>query len=592
MVTLCLTVTQLLLSGNFRQLDSLESRRALINRVSNLSTSLAIESVKRIDGSAKVDQNDPGDRLFRQDVALLKARLTAISKGSSALSITKIDASDPSSKPVINLVHNCELLIELCQIERSGSRSPLLKNQIFDRMKEVDSALDETLVLTSDGVGRLQGQLYATSLGGFLSVFAVLLLTSTFAFRPMFARLNEAYRYFEGQNQDLEDLNIQLKGQQNILVERNLDLTKLQELQEEQAKELRENAEKLGRALEHSQQASQVARFSASRFQDLFQGIPVPAFTFDPQGTIYEWNKAVGSLFGMQGFEVFQQSIFGRVFREDERTEIESVITKVFAGETIQNWEREDSEHGRRRFLLLNFFPLRNPLNEVVGGVCAAVDITERKLVEEQLLAYQEQIKEQMGYITEQNILLQVKQQELESANERLEALATKDGLTGLFNHRAFQDELEEWFLAFKGGHPLSLILMDVDHFKGLNDQYGHQVGDEVLRRVAQLLGDHAREDEFVCRYGGEEFAVILPGKSIAEARTAAERFRRSIESADWPHRAVTASFGVAEASAQLVNRANLISLADQALYAAKSAGRNCVKVFDGDSASEFSRAS
>ena len=168
----------------------------------------------------------------------------------------------------------------------------------------------------------------------------------------------------------------------------------------------------------------------------------------------------------------------------------------------------------------------------------------------------------------------------LEEANAKLAMLATQDSLTGLKNHRAFQERLVlEVERAFRHGHPLSLVLLDVDHFKPYNDTYGHPAGDAVLREVARLLESSRRPEDLAARYGGEEFVLLLPHCSAAEAADVAERCRLALASADWPERPVTASFGVAALSPAMSGTDDLVTAADRALYAAKHDGRNRIAV-------------
>ena len=167
----------------------------------------------------------------------------------------------------------------------------------------------------------------------------------------------------------------------------------------------------------------------------------------------------------------------------------------------------------------------------------------------------------------------------LEESNARLEALATEDGLTGLKNHRAFQERLEEEVVrATRYGTPLSLVLLDVDHFKRFNDRWGHPAGDGVLRDVARLLRQNARGTDLAARYGGEEFVLILPQTSQAGALVIAERVRRAVENATWDKETVTASFGVACLSLDTGDGAELVARADRSLYQAKEEGRNQVR--------------
>ena len=121
------------------------------------------------------------------------------------------------------------------------------------------------------------------------------------------------------------------------------------------------------------------------------------------------------------------------------------------------------------------------------------------------------------------------------------------------------------------------MILMDVDQFKQYNDTYGHPAGDDVLRTVASILRQTAREGDFVARYGGEEFVVLLPNTDAAASVVVAERFRAEIENHNWPLRRVTASFGVVTTSILIITSDQMIDCADKCLYASKQAGRNRV---------------
>ncbi|WP_239014378.1 GGDEF domain-containing response regulator [Archangium violaceum] len=167
-----------------------------------------------------------------------------------------------------------------------------------------------------------------------------------------------------------------------------------------------------------------------------------------------------------------------------------------------------------------------------------------------------------------------------------LERLSITDGLTGVHNHRYFQDRLREEFRrAQRYDDPLSLILIDLDHFKAFNDDHGHQVGDIVLCDVAASLQRSVRETDLLARYGGEEFAILLPRTPLAGALTVAERVWRELGALHTgPQRTlrVTASLGVSAFPHHAVNNAEqLVRSADQALYRAKDEGRNriCVHI-------------
>ncbi len=163
---------------------------------------------------------------------------------------------------------------------------------------------------------------------------------------------------------------------------------------------------------------------------------------------------------------------------------------------------------------------------------------------------------------------------------EVLEEQATTDGLTGLVNHRTFQERFST-MLGRAERHELavSLLLTDIDHFKKINDSYGHPTGDEVLRRVAAILKASARKIDIVARYGGEEFALVLEGTDRAGARQLAERIRQEVEQQSFPSSkgtfSATLSIGVASYPDDAREKPEIIARADQSLYAAKHGGRN-----------------
>ncbi|MHB1024793.1 MAG: sensor domain-containing diguanylate cyclase [Desulfobacteria bacterium] len=172
---------------------------------------------------------------------------------------------------------------------------------------------------------------------------------------------------------------------------------------------------------------------------------------------------------------------------------------------------------------------------------------------------------------------------------ERLESLtkkATTDGLTGLSNRKAFLERLAQDLARLDGRHPCGVVMMDIDHFKGVNDTYGHPFGDEVLRGVASVLGKGVRKGDTAGRYGGEEFVLYFHLADTERAREGAERFRRMIRQIRFAHAgkeiAVTASFGVACAPHHGKGVEELLKHADEALYLSKQRGRDRVTVYPG----------
>jgi diguanylate cyclase (GGDEF)-like protein len=164
---------------------------------------------------------------------------------------------------------------------------------------------------------------------------------------------------------------------------------------------------------------------------------------------------------------------------------------------------------------------------------------------------------------------------------EQAEERASHDGLTGLYNHRTFYSILgSEIIRAQRFKHPASLLMLDIDHFKRVNDSYGHQAGDDILRGLSAVISQLARGVDSVCRYGGEEIAIVLPETALEGAAKAAERIRSTVEQ----HRfeigggsglAITVSIGVAAFPAHAATAEALVAAADQALYRAKDDGRN-----------------
>jgi diguanylate cyclase (GGDEF)-like protein len=168
----------------------------------------------------------------------------------------------------------------------------------------------------------------------------------------------------------------------------------------------------------------------------------------------------------------------------------------------------------------------------------------------------------------------------------QMQQQALTDALTGCFNRRSFEMQLErDLHLATRMRLPLSLILLDLDNFKRVNDTYGHDAGDVALRLLAEGLRDELRGVDTAARYGGEEFAIILPQAGVDGALIVAERLRRRIEQIEVPDVGhVTASLGIATFPQHASSRDTLVVAADRALYNAKRSGRNCVCVTPDDS--------
>ncbi|QYK05159.1 GGDEF domain-containing protein [Shewanella zhangzhouensis] len=164
---------------------------------------------------------------------------------------------------------------------------------------------------------------------------------------------------------------------------------------------------------------------------------------------------------------------------------------------------------------------------------------------------------------------------------QKIRVLADRDMLTGLWNRRSAELRLRELYLRWqKGRESFAIVLLDLDHFKKINDKLGHQAGDAALRQAALILSNSLRETDMLCRFGGEEFLVILAGAGIKQAHLVAEKLRESLAATalrwDDDEVVLSASFGCA-AMAEGMSISQLISAADHAMYQAKACGRNCV---------------
>jgi diguanylate cyclase (GGDEF)-like protein len=183
------------------------------------------------------------------------------------------------------------------------------------------------------------------------------------------------------------------------------------------------------------------------------------------------------------------------------------------------------------------------------------------------------------------NESLQKRLDEIQALEERLREQANRDPLTGLYNRRYLQETMErELARCLRERTPLCVILIDLDHFKRVNDRYGHQVGDEVIKQLAALLANEARQEDVACRYGGEEFMLLMPKMPLATAQQRAEHWRRSFAKlsvrAGGDDVKATLSAGIAEFPTHARSADALTQCADLALYQAKASGRDRVVIY------------
>jgi diguanylate cyclase (GGDEF)-like protein/PAS domain S-box-containing protein len=301
----------------------------------------------------------------------------------------------------------------------------------------------------------------------------------------------------------------------------------------------------------------------------LMQHLVVPTFVIDPSRKVVIWNRACERLTGVSASEVIGTSRHWQAFYETRRYCLADLVALDLPeqlpglypeyaarghnglGFSAENW-CVMPKLGNQLYLAIDAGPIHDEDGNLIAVVETLRDLTDQK-----------------------------------RAEMALKELATKDGLTGLSNRRSFDQMLmSEWTRAQRAQQPLSLLFIDVDHFKLFNDRHGHQCGDECLRAVAAVVSRHAvRPLDLATRYGGEEFAIILPEMSCEAAASLAEQIRYAVLDLRIPHGAdgagdhVTLSVGVAShVPGESDDRPDrLLGAADQALYAAKRLGRNRV---------------
>lgn len=295
---------------------------------------------------------------------------------------------------------------------------------------------------------------------------------------------------------------------------------------------------------------------------------PFSTLVTDARGDCVHQNPACRELFGvgssksaMDNYNLFSDPM---IKEQGLLHDIEQVFKRGHTARFAIDYDTSrvptiDADEAARPVLNVTIFPIKDPSGRVVNAVVQHEDITER-------------IRAQEG---------------LEQANQRLKALATTDELTGLCNRRHFLERLdEECKRAKRYGTDLALLMLDVDLFKTINDTYGHAFGDLVLIEAAAVLAHEARNSDVVARYAGDEFMVLMPNATAANALTAAERIRERMTSRNISDgkRAVRGSFSMGISSTDTgtdCSPGSLVSLADEALYAAKQAGRDCVMTWD-----------
>ena len=326
-------------------------------------------------------------------------------------------------------------------------------------------------------------------------------------------------------------------------------------------------------------QAEEAVRESEERFRTAIASMSEGLILMDANGVIRLWNDSAERILDktqseMRGWQPLNPEFMpvredGSSFPEGSYPLMVSLRRGLPQTDVVVGLPRGG---GGMVWVSVNAKPLFPCGSDTPSAVVATFsDITERR-------RHEDLISEQIIQIKDYTVVLEAQKLELEAVNAELETLALRDGLTGLSNRRAFGQRVAlEMGRAMRYGLPLSLLLLDVDHFKEYNDSFGHVAGDEVLKTLSQVIHVQGRETDFFARYGGEEFVIILPHTNSEGALTLAERLRLAVSNTSWPTRPVTVSIGAATLLPSMAAENDLVSAADSALYAAKAKGRNQV---------------
>jgi diguanylate cyclase (GGDEF)-like protein len=320
--------------------------------------------------------------------------------------------------------------------------------------------------------------------------------------------------------------------------------------------------------------AEETLRTAEHTLRQVLETLPVGVWIMDRTGTIVHGNAAGKRLWaGARHVWPDQLGVYQGHKGLPIPAEEWAAVRAVHAGKMSMDEEiRIEFLDGTGKTILSSTLPLYDTGHRITGVVIVNQDISSRKKDEELLRRAKEAVVEAVN-------------RELELALAREQTMARTDALTGVNNRRHFFDVASrEFTVAQRYRSPLSVLLIDIDHFKVVNDTLGHQVGDEVLKCVAQLTAGHLREADVFARYGGEEFIALLPNTSAQGASVVAENIRTGIASrgigTDQGHAGVTISIGVADMLPDGDSLDRLVRRADMALYAAKEAGRNRSMVF------------
>ena len=336
--------------------------------------------------------------------------------------------------------------------------------------------------------------------------------------------------------------------------------------------QLRQANDNLNREVKERRQAMAALRETEERFRSAFDHAPIGMALVSPEGRWLRSNQALSEMLGYPERELQDLNFQSLSHPEDLQQDL-ALVRETLAGrrQSYQMEKRYRHRDGRIIWALLSVSLVRDEQDKPLYFVSQIQDITERRELQREL---ERRVKERTRELAWANEVL-------ERTNRKLDRLARYDELTGLANRRHLMEQLEQAFAAARRYKmPLCLMMLDADHFKRINDDYGHSVGDQVLGRLGQLIRDNLRASDMAGRYGGEEFCIALPHTDLEAARTTAEKLRRqvmqeAIRINDGQTLHITVSIGLSVWRAELKDVGALLDEADEALYRAKEAGRN-----------------
>jgi diguanylate cyclase (GGDEF)-like protein/PAS domain S-box-containing protein len=295
----------------------------------------------------------------------------------------------------------------------------------------------------------------------------------------------------------------------------------------------------------------------------LIENMSDGVLVLDAQSRIVDANPAILELLKDTAASILGKNISTIMYGW---VEINWVVNQDDATRTELRLQNDPS-----RYMDLRMTPLFNERHELTGRIIVFRDITDRKKVEKDLVRVNDHLNAQLL--------------EIGTLQSQLREQAIRDALTNVFNRRYLEETLDrELSRAEREGYPLCMIMMDIDHFKDVNDVYGHEAGDVVLKALSEMITLQSRHGDFTCRYGGEEFMLVMPNIGLETTLKRALELHQNIEAFNIPYGrfnlSITISMGVACYPLHGETKEELLRAADKALYQSKHSGRNCVSVY------------